>query len=104
MMRLGATSSISEDAWFGLSGLRSLWVWGGIVSMVVSLFSWLYALRFVPLNIAFNLAGATQLFVPLGGLLFLHESISAKRWAGILIVMVGVIVVAGAAGEAEEKL
>ena len=72
--------------------------------MVTSLFSWLYALRFVALNIAFNLAAILHAIVPLCGWLVLHETIGLKRGCGIALVVVGVLVIARAAYEAEEKL
>ncbi len=95
---------VSADAWFGWESLRSPWTWMGIVAMVTSLFSWLYALRFVALNIAFNLAAILHAIVPLCGWIFLHETIGLKRGFGIALVVSGVLVIAKAAYEAEEKL
>jgi len=95
---------VSPDAWFGIEGLRSIWTWFGIVAMVTSLLSWLYALRFVALNIAFNLAAILHALVPLCGWIFFHEKIGWQRGAGILLVVAGVFVIAKAAYEAEEKL
>ena len=63
-MKKGADTSV-PDLWMGIDGLSSGWVWLGIVAMVTGLFSWLYGLRFVPLNMAFNLAGLVQVLVPL---------------------------------------
>src|SRR5271166_3544711 len=55
-LKKGADTAVPE-IWLGVEGLRSGWVWLGILAMVTGLFSWLYGLRFIPLNIAFNLAG-----------------------------------------------
>jgi len=95
---------LASDAWFGWAALSSPWTWAGIAAMVTSLFSWLYALRFVALNIAFNLAAILHALVPLCGWLFLHETIGLKRGLGIALVVSGVLVIAQAAYEAEEKL
>ena len=92
------------EIWLGIEGLRSGWVWLGIGAMVTSLFSWLYSLRFVPLNIAFNLAGLTQVLVPLASWLFLGEKIGAVRGLGILLVCAGVYIVARPLMQVEEKL
>jgi drug/metabolite transporter (DMT)-like permease len=88
----------------GFEGLRSGWMWLGIGAMVTSLFSWLYSLRFVPLNIAFNLAGLVQVLVPLAAWLLLGEKIGLTRGCGILLVCAGVYIVARPLMRVEEKL
>src|SRR3989442_3293471 len=77
LMKLGANESV-HDAWLGFSGLRSGWVWLGIVTMISSLVCWLHALRTVPLNIAFNLACIAHAVVPLSSWIFLGETIPLK--------------------------
>jgi multidrug transporter EmrE-like cation transporter len=103
-LKKGATRMAVPEMWLGVEGLRSGWVWMGIGAMVASLFSWLYSLRFVPLNIAFNLAGLTQVLVPLAGWLLLGERIGPTRGCGILLVCAGVLVVARPLMRVEEKL
>ena len=88
----------------GVSSLASPAVWLGIGCMIASLFVWLHALRFVPLIIAFSLAAATQVVVPLGSWLFLGEQISLVRWAGILIVTLGIMIIARPLARLEERL
>ena len=102
-LKRGADKRVSE-IWLGIEGLRSGWVWLGICAMVTSLFSWLYSLRFMPLNIAFNLAGLTQVLVPLASWLLLGERIGPTRLCGILLVCTGVLVVARPLMRVEEKL
>jgi len=92
------------EIWLGIEGLRSGWVWLGIGAMVTSLFSWLYGLRFVPLNVAFNLAGLVQVLVPLASWLLLGETIGPTRACGILLVCAGVFTVARPLMRVEEKL
>jgi drug/metabolite transporter (DMT)-like permease len=72
--------------------------------IIGSLFSWLFALRTIPLSVAFTLAGATHVLVPLGSWIWLGEEIPAKRWCGILLVTLGVLVSARPATVVEEKL
>ena len=100
---ISADKSVSEIC-LGFEGLRSGWVWLGIAGMVTSLFSWLYSLRFVPLNIAFNLAGLIQVLVPVASWFFLGERIGPLRACGILLVCTGVFVVARPLMHVEEKL
>ena len=101
-MKLGS-SGISE-MWLGFEGLRSGWMWLGFGALVASLFFWLYGLRYVPLIIAFNLAGLVQVLVPVGSWLFLGEKIGLMRGSGILLVCAGVFVVARPLMQVEEKL
>src|SRR5689334_8646654 len=61
----GAVESISQGAIFGFQGLASLWVWAGQACMVLSLVSWIYALRTIPLHIAFNFTGTIHVIIPL---------------------------------------
>ncbi len=103
LLKLGAGDH-AETGGLGLGGLQSPWVWGGIAAMIASLFSWLYALRFMPLSLAFTLSGAIHALVPLASWLCLGETISAKRWLGIALVVVGVVASARPATAVEEKL
>jgi multidrug transporter EmrE-like cation transporter len=102
-LKLGAHSSVPQ-IWLGFEGLRSGWVWMGIFAMVTSLFSWLYSLKYVPLNVAFNLTGMVQVLVPIASWLILGEHIGPTRICGILVVCAGVYVVARPLMKVEEKL
>jgi hypothetical protein len=64
-LKIGATHSIAAGTVFGVTGLESGWVWIGILSVVTSLVSWIYSLKFVPLNVAGNLTGIVHVLVPL---------------------------------------
>jgi drug/metabolite transporter (DMT)-like permease len=103
LLKLGAPPR-GEEGWLGLGGLASAWTWLGIVALIGSLISWLYALRFVALSVAFTLAGAVHALVPLGSWLFLGELIPVSRWLGILLVIAGVLISAKPATAVEEKL
>jgi multidrug transporter EmrE-like cation transporter len=102
-LKLGAHQSVPQ-IWMGFEGLRSGWVWLGIIAMVTSLFSWLYSLKYVPLNVAFNLAGSVQVLVPIASWLILGERIGWTRGLGILLVCAGVYTVARPLMKVEEKL
>ena len=87
-----------------VSSLGSPAVWLGIGCMIASLIVWLHALRFVPLIIAFTLAAGTQVVVALGSWFFLGEQISLIRWAGILIVTLGIMIIARPLARLDESL
>ncbi len=91
-------------SWTGFTGLASIWTWLGIVFVILSLFSWLYVLRHVPLSIAFPLSNAVHVLVPLSCWIFLGELISPRRWCGIALVLIGLLIVAKPFARIEEKL
>jgi len=64
----------------GYGFLVSLWIWTGISAILLSLFSWLYALKSVPLIVAFNLAATNHILVAIGAWAFLGEKITQQRW------------------------
>jgi predicted N-acyltransferase/multidrug transporter EmrE-like cation transporter len=106
-LKLGArnTAHLTEGwNWTGISALASVWTWLGIVFVMLSLFSWLYVLRHVPLSIAFPLSNVVHVLVPLSCWVFLGELISTTRWWGIALVLVGLLIVAKPFARIEEKL
>lgn len=88
----------------GITPLLSGWTWLGINCYVLSLVSWLYVLRSVPLSVAFPLINVVHVFVPLGARLFLHEYVSIKRWAGISLIIIGALAIIKPLVQAEKKL
>lgn len=100
----GVDQTVTPGAIFGFAGLRSWWVWGGQTCMVLSLVSWLIALRSIPLSTAFNFTGATHIIIPLAAWLFLGEHMHAQRWVGIALIFGGIIITARQAGAVEERL
>jgi drug/metabolite transporter (DMT)-like permease len=103
LLKIGVDGQ-SVSLWYAPSILFSLWIWLGIVAVIGSLLSWLYALKSVPLIIAFNLAATNHILVAIASWLFLGEAISLRRWLGILVVAIGVFYIARPVARAEEKL
>ena len=103
LLKRGASEG-AEASWLGLSSLHSGWVWLGIVALIASLVWWLSALRNIPLSVASNLSGVVHVLVPLGCWLMLGETISPKRWIGILLVVAGVLVSAKPASAVEQNV
>jgi drug/metabolite transporter (DMT)-like permease len=88
-----------------LYGFRvSFWIWMGIAAILLSLYSWLYALKSVPLVVAFNLAATNHILVAIGACAFLGEKITQQRWLGISLVALGAFFIARPSSCAEEKL
>lgn len=102
-LKLGVDSR-SYLPWNTLSNLFSSWVLAGVLAMLMSLLSWLYALKSVPLVVAFNLAATSHIMVAIASWIFLGEEISARRWVGIFLVALGAVFVARPLARVEDKL
>ena len=99
------TASLSQTwSWIGITALISPLVWLAMLLMIVSLLSWLYVLRYIPLSIAFPLSRVVDVLIPLSCWLVLGENISPRRWCGIALVIVGLMLTAKPAAHLEEKL
>ncbi len=94
----------STWAWTGLSGLASIYVWIAIGFVILSLFTWLYVLRYLPISVAFPISQSVHVLVPIGSWLILGENIITLRWIGIAFVSLGLAVVARPVARLEEEL
>jgi drug/metabolite transporter (DMT)-like permease len=107
LLKLGAreTAHISDRwDWTGISGLASAYTWLGIIFVVISLITWLYVLRYIPLSLAFPISQAVHVLIPLCSWIFLGEVITSLRWCGIALVTLGLAVVAKPVARLEERL
>ncbi len=106
LLKRGAseTASATSWSWTGLNSLASPLVWWGILFVIASFLSWLYVLKYIPLTIAFPLSRVVDVLVPLSCWIFLGETISARRWCGIALVVIGLAVVARPVARLEERL
>jgi len=107
LLKVGADFSAANNSiwsWLGLAELGSWWTWLGILAFVASFGGWLYALRFLPLGLAFALTNGVHIFVPLGSWLFLGEHIGLLRGGGILVIIAGILLLAQSVAKAEEKV
>ena len=107
LLKRGASDTAnlpSEWSWTGITGLASPLVWWAILFVIISFLSWLYVLKYVPLTIAFPLSRVVDVLVPLSCWIFLGETISARRWYGIALVVIGLAVVAKPVARLEERL
>jgi drug/metabolite transporter (DMT)-like permease len=106
-IKLGAKETADPAnawSWTGLTGLSSRWVWWGVAASIVALFNWLATIRKLPLTIAFPVGNAVHILVPLSCWIFLGEAILLRRWLGIALVLIGLMIVAKPAARLEEKM
>ncbi len=107
LLKRGASDTAnltSSWSWTGINSLASPLVWWGIVCVIASFLSWLYVLKYIPLTIAFPLSRVVDVLVPLSCWILLGETISARRWCGIALVVIGLAVVAKPVARLEERL
>src|SRR5438093_9701893 len=107
LLKRGATDIAEPDSafsWTGINGLASLLLCLLILLIIASFISWLYVLRYVPLTVAYPLSRIVDVLVPLGCWIFLGELISALRWCGIALVIIGLALVAKPIAQIEERL
>ncbi len=90
--------------WIGASGLQSKWVWLAIPCMIASFVTWLWVIRILPLNIAAMLASVVHILVPLSSLWILGEHINTRRWCGIALVLLGLVLVASPRAPSETPI
>jgi len=107
LLKRGASDVAEPDSafsWTGINGLISPLVWWAILLIIASFLSWLYVLKHIPLTIAFPLSRVVDVLVPLGCWMFLGEMISARRWCGIALVVIGLAIIAKPVAKLEERL
>lgn len=107
LQKRGASETVGLSqtwSWIGITALISPLVWLAMLLMIVSLLSWLYVLRYIPLSIAFPLSRVVDVLIPLSCWLILGENISPRRWCGIALVIVGLLLTTKPAAHLEEKL
>ena len=107
LLKRGATEVAEPESafsWTGVNGLASSLVWWAILLIIASFISWLYVLRHIPLSVAYPLSRVVDILVPVGCWIFLGELISALRWCGIALVVIGLALVAKPIAKMEERL
>jgi len=107
LLKVGAEHSAGNDSvwsWLGVAELGTGMTWLGILAFVASFGGWLYALRFLPLGLAFALTNGVHVFVPIGSWLFLGEHISLLRGSGICVIIAGILLLAQSVAKAEERV
>lgn len=72
----------------------NLTVWGGLVLFGLSAVVWLFVLSRTSLSFAYPFASLTYLIIVLVDLFWFHEEIPALRWAGVVAIMTGIVLVA----------
>ncbi len=79
--------------------VRNVWFLSGVGTYGLSVLTWLFVLRRVPLTVAAPFVALVYVAVPLASRLLFADRISTKMWLGMALVVLGVTLVAqGAPG------
>ena len=87
---------------FIISIIPSPFLWLGLFSVLLIFTIWSTILSKIDLSVAVTVCSFSYITVPLVSLFFLHEKISHLRWAGIFIILLGVILVSISSKHKEE--
>ena len=68
-------------------------VWAGLLTFVVSAAVWLLVLSRVPLSFAYPFASLTYVMILVFDRFVLHQTISPLRYAGVALVIVGLVLI-----------
>lgn len=73
------------------SYLNPLVIFAYMLFFATTLFS-VTALRFIPLTLSAALAASAQIFVPVMSRFFLRENISRRKWVGMTVIVLGMVI------------
>lgn len=92
MKQIGEISTLNLRHLLRIFGraITNRYVFIGVFFMAVSYFSFLGALRIADLSLVLPATSISFVITTIGARLFLKETINATRWAGILLVCIGV--------------
>lgn len=77
----------------GLELAINPWILAGLCCYAVSLVVWLIALSRTAVSIAYPMVSISYILTALAAYFFLGESMSPLRWAGIIVIIVGVVMI-----------
>ncbi|HYL64773.1 MAG TPA: EamA family transporter [Candidatus Methylomirabilis sp.] len=76
-----------------LRAVRVPWMWAGICMMALAFFSLLAVLSIENVSFVVPVTALSYAAGALGGVVFLGERVSGRRWIGVLLVCIGVTLV-----------
>jgi len=76
-----------------LRAMKVFWMWVGLSMMALAFFSLLAILSIENVSFVVPVTALSYAAGALGGVVFLGERVSRRRWAGVLLVCIGVTLV-----------
>ncbi|OGI12341.1 MAG: hypothetical protein A2Y40_03465 [Candidatus Margulisbacteria bacterium GWF2_35_9] len=94
MMQMGEINMMSKGIFLQYFKIfTNPWVFLGLCMYFLSTVFWLYLISKVPLSFAYPMLSLGYVFVALASWLIYKEPLSFINWAGIVVIMVGVILI-----------
>jgi len=95
MKRIGALHGWSAAALRGafVAVFSNLWIWLGIVSMLLFLAALMLVLSWADFSYVLPATAAMYVLIPLVGRFLLRETVTGVRWAGVALICLGVLCV-----------
>ncbi len=105
MKRIGAVHSLSLSVLRSIfiAVFSSIWIWFGIISMLLFLAALMLVLSWADFTYVLPATAAMYAVVPLLGHFLLGESVTPVRWAGVALICAGVLFVAKTPPSTTEK-
>ena len=105
MKRIGAVQGLSMAVLHAVfvSVFSSVWIWLGIVSMLLFLGALMLVLSWADFSYVLPATAAMYAVVPLLGHFVLGESVTGLRWAGVALICAGVMFVSRTPPSTTEK-
>ena len=105
MKRIGAMQDLSMAVLHAafVSVFSSVWIWLGIVSMLLFLGALMLVLSWADFSYVLPATAAMYAVVPLLGHFVLGESVTGLRWVGVALICAGVMFVARTPPSTTEK-
>ncbi len=93
MKRIGEVRNFAPRAVLAVlrRAFRLGWMWLGILLMAVSFYSFLALLSWAPVSFVIPATALSYAVGTLGARFLLGERVSGTRWAGVLLVCLGVV-------------
>ncbi|MGB4268082.1 MAG: EamA family transporter [Spirochaetota bacterium] len=70
------------------------WFVSGLVAVLPAGLCWIYAIRHIPLSIAYPFMGLTFAFVLIGSSIILHETVTVQKVIGTVLIIAGISIIA----------
>lgn len=87
-----------------LSLVNNPWFLSGLAAYALSVLTWLFVLKRVPLAVAAPFVALVYVLVPLASRLVFSDVVSPRMWLGMVLIVLGVSIVAqGAPGDARAE-
>lgn len=92
----GLHAGAAPDPWS--AWLLNPWLWSGLLAAVVGTVCWLFALRALPLAVAYPWTALIYVLTPLASAAIFGETLSPPFLVGLAMILAGVIVTTRAVG------